>query len=127
MQVIARRGACRVNDIAEELAITVGGTSKLVDRIEACGYCRRRPDPDDGRSSIIELTPAGRRLLNAATATLERELADRLGSGGLCARATTVQRHPDQAATRQQPCREHPRNDLDRPTMRPVFPKPQPR
>ena len=80
MQVMARRGACRVNDIAEELAITVGGTSKLVDRIEACGYCRRRPDPDDGRSSIIELTPAGRRLLNAATATLERELADRLGS-----------------------------------------------
>jgi DNA-binding MarR family transcriptional regulator len=80
MQVIARHGTCRVNDIAEELAITVGGTSKLVDRIEASGHCRRRPDPDDGRSSIIELTPAGRRLLIAATDTVEGELADRLGS-----------------------------------------------
>jgi DNA-binding MarR family transcriptional regulator len=80
MQVIARHKTCRVNDIAEELAITVGGTSKLVDRIEACGHCRRRPDPDDGRSSIIELTAAGRRLLVAATDTVERELADRLGS-----------------------------------------------
>ena len=44
MQVIARHGTCRVNDIAEELAITVGGTSKLVDRIEASGHCRRRPE-----------------------------------------------------------------------------------
>jgi DNA-binding MarR family transcriptional regulator len=80
MQVIARHGTCRVNDIAEELAITVGGTSKLVDRIEASRHCRRRPDPDDGRSSIIALTPAGRRLLIAATDTVEGELADRLGS-----------------------------------------------
>jgi DNA-binding MarR family transcriptional regulator len=62
------------------LAITVRGTSKLVDRIEASGYCRRRPDPDDGRSSIIELSGAGRRLLKAATDTVEGELADRLAS-----------------------------------------------
>lgn len=31
MQVIARLGTCRVFDIANELAITVGGVSKLVD------------------------------------------------------------------------------------------------
>jgi len=80
MQVIARRESCRVNDIADELAITAGGTSKLVDRIEASGHCRRRPNPDDQRSSIIELTAAGRRLLDAATDTFEEELADRLGS-----------------------------------------------
>src|SRR6516165_10084105 len=55
MQIIGRRGACRVNDIAEELVITVGGTSKLVDRIQAAGHCRRRSNPHDGRSSIIEL------------------------------------------------------------------------
>jgi DNA-binding MarR family transcriptional regulator len=81
MQIIAQRGACRVNDIAEELVITVGGTSKLVDRIEAAGHCRRRSNPHDGRSSIIELTATGRRLLNAATRTFETELAQRLESG----------------------------------------------
>jgi DNA-binding MarR family transcriptional regulator len=80
MQVIAHKRPCRVNDIAEALAITVGGTSKLVDRIEAAGYCRRRSNPRDGRSSIIELTPAGRRVLNAASRTFEAELADRLES-----------------------------------------------
>ena len=78
MQIIGRRGACRVNDIAEELVITVGGTSKLVDRIQAAGHCRRRSNPHDGRSSIIELTAAGKRLLNAATQTFEAELAERL-------------------------------------------------
>jgi hypothetical protein len=55
MQVIARTPQCRVQDIATELSITVGGTSKIVDRLEAAGLCRRQPDPDDGRSSLIEL------------------------------------------------------------------------
>src|SRR5215211_2234379 len=80
MQVISRRAQCRVQDIAEELSITVGGASKLVDRIEAAGHCRRRPNPEDKRSSLIELTAAGRRLLATAGASFEDELQDRLGS-----------------------------------------------
>jgi MarR family transcriptional regulator, organic hydroperoxide resistance regulator len=80
MQVIARRPSCRVNDIAEELAITIGGTSKLVDRIEAAGYCFRRANPDDGRSSVIELTAAGRRILAKAAKVFEDELETRIGS-----------------------------------------------
>ncbi len=80
MQVIARTPQCRVNDIAEALSITVGGTSKIVDRIEASGLCRRLPDPDDGRSSLIELTPAGQRLLADATKTFIGELEQRIGS-----------------------------------------------
>jgi MarR family transcriptional regulator, organic hydroperoxide resistance regulator len=80
MQVIARRSSCRVYDIAEELSITIGGTSKLVDRIEAAGYCARRANPDDRRSSIIELTVAGRRVLAKAAKVFEDELGDRLGS-----------------------------------------------
>ena len=80
MRVIARRDSCRVYDIAEELAITVGGTSKLVDRIEAAGHCHRRANPDDRRSSIIELTPAGRLLLAQADEAFEDELRLRIGS-----------------------------------------------
>jgi DNA-binding MarR family transcriptional regulator len=80
MQIIGRRQACRVHDIAAELSITVGGTSKLIDRIEASGHCRRRPNPGDRRSSLIELTPAGRRLLASATEAFEDELQTRLGS-----------------------------------------------
>jgi MarR family transcriptional regulator, organic hydroperoxide resistance regulator len=80
MQVISRRSPCRVQDIADELSITVGGASKLVDRIEAAGHCRRRPHPEDKRSSLIELTPAGRQLLTTATAAFEDELHHRLGA-----------------------------------------------
>jgi DNA-binding MarR family transcriptional regulator len=80
MQVMSKHRACRVFDIKEELSITVGGASKLVDRIEAAGLCRRRCNPDDRRSQIIELTPAGRRLLAKATKSFEDELQTRLGS-----------------------------------------------
>ena len=80
MQVMSKYTACRVFDIKEELSITVGGTSKLVDRIEAAGLCRRRANPDDRRSQIIELTPAGRRLLGKATKSFEDELQARLAS-----------------------------------------------
>ena len=80
MQVMSKHTACRVLDIKEELSITVGGASKLVDRIEAAGLCRRRANPDDRRSQIIELTPAGRRLLGKATKSFEDELHARLAS-----------------------------------------------
>lgn len=78
MAVVDRLGACRVFDVASALAITVGGTSKLIDRIEKAGYCRRRSNPDDRRSSLIELTADGRMLLERARKTVEAELYLRL-------------------------------------------------
>jgi DNA-binding MarR family transcriptional regulator len=80
MQVISRTPDCRVQDIAAEISITVGGTSKIVDRIEAAGHCVRNANPNDRRSSILTLTPAGERLLAEATATFEDELRTRFGS-----------------------------------------------
>jgi MarR family transcriptional regulator, organic hydroperoxide resistance regulator len=81
LQVIFRTPDCRVQDIAAELSITVGGTSKIVDRIEASGYCARSANPSDRRSSIIKLTPAGKRLLPRLTAAVDDELHKRLGTG----------------------------------------------
>ena len=80
LRVIASRPDCRVNDIADALVVTVGGISKIVDRIEATGHCRRRANPDDRRSSIIELTSAGRRALAAASTVVDSELEQRIGS-----------------------------------------------
>jgi DNA-binding MarR family transcriptional regulator len=85
MSVIGRHGKCRVYEIAGELGITTGGASKLIDRIEADGLCRRRPNPEDRRSSLLELTPAGRKLLQAAGEVFDDELERRLG--GLTPRA----------------------------------------
>ena len=80
MQVMDRVTDCRVADIAEALSITVGGTSKLVDRLEMAGLCTRRPNPDDARSSLLALTPDGRRRLDAARASFEGELEAWLGA-----------------------------------------------
>jgi MarR family transcriptional regulator, organic hydroperoxide resistance regulator len=80
MSVIDRLAACRVYDIAGELRITTGGTSKLVDRIEARGYCRRLPNPDDRRSSLVELTAEGRRVLAEASCAFDEELQRWLGA-----------------------------------------------
>jgi DNA-binding MarR family transcriptional regulator len=80
MRVIAGRSGCRVQDIARELAITIGGTSKVVDRLVAAGLCVRGANPDDKRSSLITLTPAGERTLVVATASFADELEKRVGS-----------------------------------------------
>ncbi|MFC0629462.1 MarR family winged helix-turn-helix transcriptional regulator [Kribbella deserti] len=79
LQLIDRTENCRVQDIARDLSITVGGTSKLVDRIEAAGYCRRSVNPEDRRSSILTLTRTGRKVLTNATKAYQDELDRRLG------------------------------------------------
>jgi MarR family transcriptional regulator, organic hydroperoxide resistance regulator len=80
MSVIDRLPGCRVYDIATELGITTGGVSKLVDRIEARGYCRRLPNPADRRSSLLELTAEGKRVLTEAGVAFDEELQRMLGS-----------------------------------------------
>jgi DNA-binding MarR family transcriptional regulator len=54
--------------------VTVGGTSKLVDRIERAGFLARQPDPDDRRASRVKLTAAGRRKLATAVKSYEAEV-----------------------------------------------------
>lgn len=86
LQIISRREECRVLDIVREVGITVGAVSKGVDRLEAAGWCRRRVDEQDRRSSLLTVTPAGARLLARARPTFERELAERF-AGVASARA----------------------------------------
>src|SRR6266540_2888529 len=62
----APAGSMRVGELARALRVTVGGTSKLVDRIERAGLLAREPDPDDRRASRVTLTVAGKRKLTTA-------------------------------------------------------------
>lgn len=80
MQVIDQVTRCRVADIVSALSITVGGASKLIDRIEVAGFCRRRSDAGDGRSSIIELTTKGKAMLVNANKTFIKTLDLSIGS-----------------------------------------------
>ncbi|MET3421032.1 DNA-binding MarR family transcriptional regulator [Actinoplanes tereljensis] len=69
----------RVADLAEFYAIGVGATSKSAGRLEGRGWVRRMPNPADGRSLLLELTPSGTDLTDAAEITFERYLAVRIG------------------------------------------------
>ena len=87
MQLLGREPRRRVQDVAMEFAISVGGASKVVDRIVAAGFCRRIPNPQDGRSALLELTETGQQKLAEAVPVFEDELALRfrsvLGEGEL--------------------------------------------
>ncbi|MBN9388579.1 MAG: MarR family transcriptional regulator [Chloroflexi bacterium] len=65
----------RVGDLAKMLRVTVGGTSKLVDRVEADGLIRREADPTNRRASLIFPTVAGETAFVAARTTFEAEMA----------------------------------------------------
>ena len=80
MQVVGATADCRVLDIARVLSITVGGASKVVDKVEAAGLCRRQPNPTDGRSNLILLTEPGEALLEAANVTFVGALATYVGA-----------------------------------------------
>ncbi|HJY44350.1 MAG TPA: hypothetical protein VJ301_06985 [Propionibacteriaceae bacterium] len=80
MRVVSTTPDCRVLDVAEALFITVGGASKVVDKVQLGGWCRRLPNPSDGRSSLIELTESGASLLEAANVTFEDALDEYLGA-----------------------------------------------
>ncbi|WAL70382.1 MarR family transcriptional regulator [Kitasatospora sp. YST-16] len=71
---------CRVADLAAEFAIGVGATSKGVDRLEKQGWAARQPNPDDRRSSLLVLTPAGEQLAAEAGRTFTEALAELLGT-----------------------------------------------
>lgn len=69
--IIARTKDARVEDIVREVDIRTGTASKAVDRLEAAGWVRRAPNPNDRRSSLLTLTDSGTALLKAATPTFE--------------------------------------------------------
>jgi MarR family transcriptional regulator, 2-MHQ and catechol-resistance regulon repressor len=68
--------------LADQLGVTSGGATRLVDRVAADGLVARRLCTQDRRVHHVALTDAGRTLLaqvlEAHRADLERELTSRL-------------------------------------------------
>jgi DNA-binding MarR family transcriptional regulator len=53
-------------ELADAAMLTSSGTTKRLDRLESAGLIARKPDPADRRGVVIELTPAGRKVIEAA-------------------------------------------------------------
>lgn len=59
-------GRLTMGSLAEQISLTTGGVTRLVDRMETAGYVQRVPCPTDRRVSYAALTDAGRAKLDEA-------------------------------------------------------------
>jgi DNA-binding MarR family transcriptional regulator len=78
LALLSRRGPLTPVQLADHLAMTSGGMTSLVQRLERDGFVVRAAHPTDGRSVTIQLTPSAARdieqVLGALTARVERFL-----------------------------------------------------
>ncbi|GGX31852.1 MarR family winged helix-turn-helix transcriptional regulator [Streptomyces lomondensis] len=54
--------------LADDLTLTSGGITRLIDRMEEAGLVRRVPAPEDRRSVLVEATDHGRTVFLRAAA-----------------------------------------------------------
>ncbi|HEY0185976.1 MAG TPA: MarR family transcriptional regulator [Cellulomonas sp.] len=63
--VLDAAGPANVNAIADALRLDPSTMTRQVLAMEQAGHVVRRPDPTDGRATVVETTPAGRAALAA--------------------------------------------------------------
>jgi DNA-binding MarR family transcriptional regulator len=80
LAAVHRCAPARVKDIAEMLHVDLSVASRQVAALEAAGYVRREPDPDDRRSHRVSPTQAGEAAMQQAheriASVFSRALAD---------------------------------------------------
>ena len=78
-------GRLKMNESADAIVHSTGGTTRLIDRLEEAGFVVRELCPTDRRAIYVAITEAGNRKLDAALAThmefLQATLAERLNAG----------------------------------------------
>ncbi|HET7014141.1 MAG TPA: MarR family transcriptional regulator [Streptosporangiaceae bacterium] len=66
----SRTGALPLRLIGERLMVHPTSVTNTIDRLERAELVVRRPNPDDRRGTLAEITTAGREVVQAATAKL---------------------------------------------------------
>lgn len=56
----------RPTDILHASLLSSGAVTNRIDRVEKQGLVERKPDPDDRRGTLVQLTPAGKKLADTA-------------------------------------------------------------
>jgi DNA-binding MarR family transcriptional regulator len=68
LRVLMRHGLMRLSELSDHLHIAARSTTEVVDALETRGLVGRRPDPDDRRATLVELTEHGTSVLDAIRA-----------------------------------------------------------
>ncbi|MDN3480365.1 MarR family transcriptional regulator [Arthrobacter sp. APC 3897] len=72
-------GALPMAKAGARLQVHPTSVTNAVDRLEQAGLAARRPHPSDGRTVLVEITPAGRELVPLAASALNEEVFSRTG------------------------------------------------
>ena len=64
LQSLDRRGPSMVGELGDDLGLVPSTASRLSDRLAEAGLITRRPAPSNRRSTLLELTDAGRAILD---------------------------------------------------------------
>jgi DNA-binding MarR family transcriptional regulator len=75
---LEERGGCRATDLAAHYALDKSTVSRQVAGLERAGLVERRPDPDDARVQVLDLTEAGRSILAQVTVSRRAAFRERL-------------------------------------------------
>lgn len=70
----------RLKELNRNVLITQPSVSRLVDRLTARGLLSKREDPDDGRGTIVAITPAGFELFRSVAVQHMRSITAHVGS-----------------------------------------------
>jgi DNA-binding MarR family transcriptional regulator len=70
----SRRGVLPVGKVGERLQVHPASVTNAVQRLEDAGLVERSANPADGRSVLVAITPAGRRLVERCTDLLNQEV-----------------------------------------------------
>jgi DNA-binding MarR family transcriptional regulator len=65
LRVLRRGGPMRLSELSEHLRIAPRSGTEVMDALQARDLARRRPDPDDRRATLAELTEHGASVLDA--------------------------------------------------------------
>jgi DNA-binding MarR family transcriptional regulator len=79
LRTLERLGPTHTNALAEALHLDASTVTRQVNALVAGGHVARRPDPSDGRSSLLALLPAGRRTMRQVERGRRRVLEDLVG------------------------------------------------
>ncbi len=79
LRVLDDDGPLSMSELSRALDVTPRAVTGLVDGLESDGFARRTEHPSDRRTTLVELTPTGRRFCREMRAGLERIARDLLG------------------------------------------------
>ncbi|MEX2194303.1 MAG: MarR family transcriptional regulator [Thermoleophilaceae bacterium] len=66
----SQKGELPLGKVGERLQVHRTSVTNTIDRLEASGYVSRKPHPEDRRTTLAEITPAGRRVAKRSTVVL---------------------------------------------------------